>query len=120
METNSIWKIAKRLKDTSSFDSKPIHGANGLNYNALDKANAIADCLEDQYKAHKADDDYRQHYRQVRRRVTNFSHSDVTTEYQDITVSETRRLIKKLKISKAPGSDKISNNNLKQLPVAIW
>ena len=44
---NFVWKIDCRLKTSKNFENRPIHVATVLKYNALGKANAIADCLED-------------------------------------------------------------------------
>ena len=70
----SVWKIGRRLKSSNKFDNKPIHEATGLKYEAEDKANAIADSLEDQFRTHEPDD-YLQHYRRVRRCVFNLEHT---------------------------------------------
>jgi hypothetical protein len=43
----AIWPIAKSLsKRDGPRASTAIHGASGLKFHSLDKANAIADCLE--------------------------------------------------------------------------
>jgi hypothetical protein len=38
---NSAWNIGRRLKSCKHLENRPIDGATGLKYNALDKANAI-------------------------------------------------------------------------------
>ena len=50
---NFVWKIDCRLKTSKNFENRPIHVATVLKYNALGKANAIADCLEDQFWTHE-------------------------------------------------------------------
>ena len=99
---NSVWKIGRRLKSSKNSENRPIHGATGLKYDALEKANAIAESLEDQFRTHEPDDDYLTHYRKVRRSVRNFEHTLHQSECLDFTSSETRRLIGQLKVNKSP------------------
>ena len=82
---NSVWKIGRRLKSSKKFEYRPIGGATGLKYNALDKPNAIADCLEDQLRTHEPDDDYLMRYRRVRRSLRNFERSLHQSECVDFT-----------------------------------
>ena len=97
VKKGSLHAAAEELRQTPAFDNKPIHGVTGLKYEAEDKANAIADSLEDQFRTHKPDDDYLQHHKMVRRRVLNFDHTLHQSECVDFTSSETRRLIGRLK-----------------------
>ena len=47
-----------------------MQGLGGVNiYDALGKATATADCLEDQFSLNAAGNTLRQHYKQVRREV---------------------------------------------------
>ena len=113
---NSVWKIGRRLKSSKKLENRPIHGATGLKYNALDKANAIADCLEDQFRTHEPDDDYLKHYREVRRSVRNFEHPLHQSECLDFTSSETRRLIGQLKVNRQNpqcGNQTIAKSHIK-------
>jgi hypothetical protein len=48
-----IWPIAKSLTNRDRQRAPTaIHGLLGLNYHPEDKANAIADCLENQFTPH--------------------------------------------------------------------
>jgi hypothetical protein len=50
----AIWPVAKSLTNRDgSRAATAIHGLLGLNYHPVDKANAIADCLENQFTPHK-------------------------------------------------------------------
>ena len=60
-------------------------------YSALDKANAVADCFEDQFRAQRTSNDYLQHYSRVYRAVTKLSHSAINSGYKNLTISETQR-----------------------------
>ena len=64
-----IWKLANRIKDTRRYANTPIHGRGGVKYNAIGKAAAVADCLEDQFRPNETDDQFRDHYKLVRRGV---------------------------------------------------
>jgi hypothetical protein len=49
----AIWPIAKSLTNRDGPRAQTaIHGLLGLKYHPLDKANAIADCLEKQFTQH--------------------------------------------------------------------
>jgi hypothetical protein len=48
--SRSVWKLANRVKISRSNTNTPIHGSTGVKYDALGKATAVADCLEDQFK----------------------------------------------------------------------
>jgi hypothetical protein len=49
----AIWHIAKSLANRNGPRAPTaIHGTLGLNYHPVDKANAIADCLENQFTRH--------------------------------------------------------------------
>ena len=45
-----IWKLANRIKGTRRYANTPIHGRGGVKYDAIGKATAVADCLEDQFR----------------------------------------------------------------------
>jgi hypothetical protein len=49
----AIWPISKSLRNGDEpRASTDIHGALGLKYHPVDKANAIADCLENLFTPH--------------------------------------------------------------------
>jgi hypothetical protein len=59
----AIWPIAKSLsKSDGPNASSAVHGPFGPIFYPISKANIIADCLENQFKAHDlCDCDHRQH-----------------------------------------------------------
>jgi hypothetical protein len=64
----SIWPIAKTLlKRDGPRAPTAIHGPLGLIFLSLDQANAIADCLENQFTPHDLCDE--NHERRVKARV---------------------------------------------------
>jgi hypothetical protein len=63
----AIWPIAKSLINRDGPRAlTAIHGALGLKYHPVDKANAIADCLENQFTPHDLCDE--NHERRVKAR----------------------------------------------------
>jgi hypothetical protein len=64
----AIWPIPKSLTNRDGPRAATvIHGLLGLNYHLVDKANAIADCLENQFTPRNLCDE--NHERQVEARV---------------------------------------------------
>jgi hypothetical protein len=64
----AIWPIAKSLTNRDRPRAPTaIHGPSGLKYHPLDKSNAIADCLENQFAPHDLCD--YSHERSVEARV---------------------------------------------------
>jgi hypothetical protein len=64
----AIWPIAKSLTNRDGPRAPTaIHGLLGLKYHLVDKANAIADCLENQFTLHDLCEE--NHERQVEARV---------------------------------------------------
>jgi hypothetical protein len=106
-EDNSIWKIAKILRNTRK-PLPPIHGAGGIVYTDHEKAEAFADSLELQCRASLANADP--------------DHIDEMLEeapdllIQPASPQEVSETIRSLKNRKAPGPDNIANKALKTLP----
>ena len=71
----------------------------------------MADCLEDQFSLNAADNTLRQHYKQVRRGVQIFRNTSI----EPVSGNEVRKIIKSLKVRKAPGYDAETNSKIKQL-----
>jgi hypothetical protein len=64
----AIWPVAKSLTNSNGPKAPTdSHGLLGLKYHRLDKANAIADCLENQFTPHDLCDE--NHERRVEARV---------------------------------------------------
>ena len=45
----------------------------GVKYDAIGKISAVADCLEDQFRPNETDDQFRDHYKLIRRGVQRFA-----------------------------------------------
>ena len=92
---------------------------NCRNINSSDvlyKATTIADFLEDQFLGNVADRKYRQLHKQVRRGVQLNISTSFNTSIEPVSGNEVRKIIKSLKLSKAPGYDALTNSMIKQLP----
>ena len=114
--SNNIWKITKRLTKPQIFSSQqPIHTATGLKYNPLEKAEAIADYLEELYMEPSENGTNLDFNTDIRHGI-NTIHLPTQTAVPYVTPSEVKKEIKSLKSSKSPGPDKISNLVLKNMP----
>jgi len=114
--SKSVWKLANRVKASRGNTNTPIHGLNGVKYDAIGKATAVAECLEDQFKPNDYEDDFHDHYKQVRRGVEAFRNTEFESSIKEVTGNEVRTIIKRLKHKKSPGHDGVNNSMLKQLP----
>lgn len=112
-EQDSVWKLAKRLK-TNYNEVPPLHGRNGIGYTAEDKAEILADSIENQCTLNDTEDD-----------DVVLDQVDGTDQYirnlvpmpiRNCTYSEITTIINQLKIRKAPSIDKISNAAVKRMP----
>nr|CAD7257638.1 unnamed protein product [Timema shepardi] len=93
--------ITKVLKGTSKKSNTPaIHGKQGMAFSSLDKANAIALTLEDQFKPNPVHD--QNFNRDVTRSVNDYIQRPITDLPAPITEQELQTTIKQLKLNKAP------------------
>jgi hypothetical protein len=92
-----------------------IHGPFGLIFHPLEKANAIADCLENQFTLHDLCDE--NHKRQVEATVRTLLGAIENNSPEGIRPCELQKLVNSLKIRKACGIDGIPNKCLRQLPI---
>jgi hypothetical protein len=58
----SLWKFHNRFKNYCAISNTSIQGRGEVMFDALSKAMAVAECLEDQLIVYAAEDRYRQHY----------------------------------------------------------
>jgi hypothetical protein len=91
-----------------------IHGTFGLIYYPLEKANAIADCLENQFTLHDLCDE--NHKRQVQATVRTLLEAIENISPERIGPCDLQKLVNSLKLRKACGIDGIPNECLRQLP----
>ena len=111
----AIWPIAKTLLKRDGPKAPPaIHGHTGLKFHPIDKANAIADCLENQFTPHDLCDE--DHERRVEARVQALIETVDNNPPIRIRPREVQILIKSLKLRKACGMDGIPNECLRHLP----
>jgi hypothetical protein len=109
----AIWPIAKSfMKRSGPKEPTAIHGPFGLTFHLLEKANAIADCLENQFKPH--DPCYENHKRQVKARVQTLLEAVDNNSPESIRPCDLQKLVNSLKLRKACGIDGITNECLRQ------
>jgi hypothetical protein len=111
----AIWPIAKSLANTDGPRAPiTIHGPLGLKFHLQNKANAIADCLENQFTPHGQCDE--NHERRVEARVQALLEAEDNDTLQRIRPCDLRKLLNSLKLRKACGIDGIPNECLRLLP----
>jgi hypothetical protein len=80
-----------------------IHGALGLKYHQVDKANAIADCLENLFTPHNLCDE--NHERRVEATVQALLEAEDNDAPEKIRPCDLLKLVSSLKLRKACGID---------------
>jgi hypothetical protein len=91
-----------------------IHGPFGLTFHSLEKTNAIADCLENQFTLHDlCDENYK---RQVEATVRTLLEAIENISPERIGPCELQKFVNSLKLRKACRIDGIPNECLRQLP----
>jgi hypothetical protein len=111
----AIWPVAKSLmKRDGAKKPTAIHGPFGLTFHPLEKANAIADCLENQFTLHDLCDENHKH--QVEARVRTLLEAVENNFPERIRPCELQKLVNSQKLRKACGIDGIPNECLRQLP----
>jgi hypothetical protein len=104
----AIWPITKSLlKRDGPRAPTAIHGTTGLKYHPVEKANAIADSLEIQFRTHDLCDD--NHERRVEAGVQALLETVDKDPPQRIRPCDLQKLINSLKLRKACGIDGIPN-----------
>jgi hypothetical protein len=111
----AIWPMAKAmLKRDSPKAPTVIHGYSGLKFLPLEKASAIADCLENRFIQHVLCEE--NHERQVEITVQDTLETEDTDPPEKIKPCDLKKLIETLKLKKACGIDGILNDCLRHLP----
>ena len=75
----------------------------------------MAVCLEDQFRPNESDDQFRDHYKFIRRGLQRFRNTKFDSRVEPVSGNEVRKVIKNLKSNKAPGYDGVTNCMIKQL-----
>jgi hypothetical protein len=110
----AIWPIGKSLLNRDEPRTPTaIHGPSDLKLHPSEKANAIADCLENQFTHHDLCDE--NHEWQVEARVQALLEAGDKLP-ERIRPYDLQKLINSLKLIKAWGIDGISNECLRHLP----
>jgi hypothetical protein len=92
-----------------------IHGPLGISYQPHEKANVIADCLENQFTSHDMCDENRE--RQVETTVQALPSSVGGTPLGKVRSCDIQNLANLLKMRKSCGLDGIPNERLRHLPI---
>jgi hypothetical protein len=104
----AIWPIAKSLlKRDGPRTPNAIHGPYGLKFNPSEKANATADCLENQFTHHDLCDE--NHEQRVEARVQALFEAVDKKRPERIRPCDLEKIINSLKLRKFCGIDGIPN-----------
>jgi hypothetical protein len=111
----AIWPIAKSLL-TRDVTRPPTanHGPSGFIFHPSEKANAIADCMKNQFTHHVLCDE--NHERRVEARVQTLLKAVDNMPPERIRPCDLQKLISSLKLRKSCRIDGIPNECLRQLP----
>jgi hypothetical protein len=111
----AIWPIAKYLiKRDGPKSPTAIQGPLGLKYHLVEKANEIADCLENQFTPHDLSGDNNEW--RVEARVQALLEAVDNNPPERIRLCDISKLINSLQLRKACGMDGIPNECLRHLP----
>jgi hypothetical protein len=112
---HAIWPVAKSLmKRDGPKAPTAIHDFLGIKYHPLEKANAIADCLEKHFTPNDLCDE--NHERRVAARFQALLESVDNSPSEKVRPCHIQKLIKTLKFRKACGIDGIPNECFRHLP----
>jgi hypothetical protein len=119
VSTPEIWPIAKYLtKRGGQRAAIAINGLLGLNYQPVDKAKAIADCLENQFTPHNLCEE--NHEQQVEAKVQALLEAVDSNPPERIRPCDLQKLLYSLKLKEAYGIDGIPNECLRHLPTHLF
>jgi hypothetical protein len=111
-----IWPVAKSLmKRDGARAPTAIHGPLDLKFHPLEKANAIADCLENLLTPHDLCDE--NHERRVEAGVQALLESVDNNPLESVRPCYILEIIRTLKLRKACRTDGIPNECLRHLPI---
>ena len=114
--SNKLWPLFKRFRGNRRRTATPLHGPRGLLYDATDKAEALADHLEDIFTPHLAEDNALRWIRHVSRTMQEVPPAHDDLHILPASPSEVHRLIKRSPRKKFPGLDKVTYELLRHLP----
>jgi hypothetical protein len=117
-KSNSYRKIVKALKSTQK-NTSPLHTSQGLKFEDIDKANAIADELTKVQNLTNHLIDNKTHNKILNENRQFLTSNDNNSHPQLLTHTQLKSIIKKLPNKKAPGHDQITNEIIKQSPTSF-
>lgn len=114
-DDNSIWQMTRRLL-RKPIPSPPMQGKTHLACSAKDKAEVLADSLQEQFTPNPASRITAQVTAQVGIFLDGHRQSAHEGDASTVTLSEMDTHVRLLKDKKAPGQDGITNRVIKELP----
>jgi Reverse transcriptase (RNA-dependent DNA polymerase) len=115
VKDKSLWQMTKTIMRLPT-KVPPLHGKRGMAYSNIDKANALADTLEETFTPHDDICDI-DNIELVEYTIEDLESRHTPNEDLELaSPNEVSRIIRKLKNGKSPGLDGISNKVYKHLP----
>lgn len=112
IKDHSLWQMTKAVLNIPT-KVPPLHGLNGMAYSEQEKANALADTLEQTFTPNDDPSDI-DTIEEVEDEISNLNETKTpTTDIQLVSPKEIHKIIKNLKNRKAPGLDMIPNQAFK-------
>lgn len=110
----SVWRLAKSLRRNKEVKMGRLRGKDRFVFSDGEKAEVMADSLQEQFKPNPADDPHCEDEIESLREEFDDSPSDGGVD--DVLPSEILHFFRDLKPNKAPGLDCITNKALKNIP----
>lgn len=109
-----FWKTVKKMKNPSGITQiPPLHSKHGLKYSNTDKAEAIAETLQDKHLTTTNFSSYDTETL-INNTVNDYCNTKIETPDIDLpTLGEIKKIIYSLPVNKTPGNDKITNLHIK-------
>jgi exonuclease III len=114
-QDRSLWKLSGALT-RKAIAIPPLTGVNGIAYTDSDKANVLADTLEQTFQPNdepKCDT----HIHTVKEKVHCFLQKPVDCDFRKTDAAEIKNILKQMHPKKAPGLDNVSNTAIFNLPI---
>lgn len=115
-EWPSVHRLCKQLANARD-PVRPLLARDGTpRYRAADRAEIFAECLEEQFRPNPTQDE--EHVQAVEQHLREYFAQPIAAEEAPVVLSpgQVGRMIKKTKVKKAPGADRITNAALRHLP----
>jgi Reverse transcriptase (RNA-dependent DNA polymerase)/Endonuclease-reverse transcriptase len=114
-QDRSLWRLSGALT-RKAHAIPPLTGVNGIAYTDSDKANVLADTLEQTFQPND-EPKCNAHINTVNDKVNSFLQRPVDRDFRKTDAAEIKNILKQMHPKKAPGLDNVSNTAIFNLPI---